>query len=90
MQHDTLIPWSAVRTLVDIEYLPEIFEYIHNISNADLIELRDELELRRQEDELYNINPTNKKEASWGDQLKLVMIELDYRRVNEIFIKRKQ
>ena len=87
--HDQLIPWSAVRTLIDIEWLPEVYEYIHNISNEDLIELRDELELKRKEDELYNMHPTKKKEATWGDQLKLVMIEIDYRRVNEIFIKRK-
>lgn len=83
--YNPVIPWSEIRKLVDIEYLPEIYEYMHEIPCEDLKEFEHHCRVQRHEQEQFGYK-FNKKEADWSDKLKVAMLELEYRRINNITV----
>ena len=83
--YNPVIPWSEIRKLVDIEYLPDIYEYIHKIPCEDLKEFEDYCLMQRYEQEQFGYK-FNKQEAEWTDKLKVVMVEREFRRVHKITV----
>ena len=83
--YNPVVPWSEIRKLVNIEYLPDIFEYIHNIPYEDLKEFEDHCRMKRYEQEQFGY-AINKRDADWSDKLKVVMVEIRYRQVHNIKI----
>ncbi len=80
-----VVPWREVRELVDLEYLPDIYEYLPNIKTSDLEKYHRFCLLKRQEEELYTVNKKRprRREKDWSYILKLIVMELEYRTSQE-------
>lgn len=84
--YNPVVPWSEIRVLVDLEYLPDIYEYLHKIPCEDLRAFEDYCRMQRYEQEQLGA-PLIRNDADWSDKLKVTMVELEYRRVNQITVK---
>jgi len=77
-KHDN-VPWNVVRDVVHLGYdyvlgEPSQFDFISEIPDNDLEELKVYAELQRHYEEDYDDGP-----GDWTDIVKLICIEIDFR-----------
>ena len=73
------VPWNVVRDVVHLGYdyvlgEPSQFDFISDIPNEELEELRKYAELERHYDHKYPDGPSD-----WTDIVKLIVVEQEYR-----------
>lgn len=78
------VPWDSVRNGIHLAYnyvedIPQDFGFISAIEDEDLENLETYCRLQIQ----YN-TPVLKNELDWGDILRFILIEIEYREENNL------